>query len=250
MNRLALTLFVVFVTTTLFAQKKNLFWAMRVDVKMDKRLEWEKKAPLFMKTHYPQFNFRVYQVMTGENSGNYVIAAGPFSYKDFDVPPVFPKGESLAKTEEQVLDALCVSAQVNHYRRVDNISNANANRKIKFVGIRYVELEIGKWEEMRELLLRRKEARAKLGWKYDIDYFRPSESGSLNTYAAVVFLEKMEDMDLEEDITETYNKLYGANAWFKDNQKFYSIVKSIKSELRVLRTDLSSPGAATVAFAN
>ena len=74
MKRIILVVMMTVMASLVVAQKNNLFWSMRVNVKMDKKLEWEKKAVVFMKTHYPQFKFRVYNVATGPNSGEYFIA--------------------------------------------------------------------------------------------------------------------------------------------------------------------------------
>ena len=42
-----------FMTVVTFSQSNNLLWTMTVDVKMDKKLEWEKKMVLFVKTLSP-----------------------------------------------------------------------------------------------------------------------------------------------------------------------------------------------------
>lgn len=74
----------------------------------------------------------------------------------------------------------------------------------------------------------------------DIDVFRPSNSGLINSFSSIRFFEKMEELDLQEDLGEMYDKAHGNNSYYKDNANYLSMLKSIKSELRVLREDLSS----------
>lgn len=50
---LMITVMSLFVAVS-YSQSNNLLWTMTVDVKMDKKLEWEKKMVTFVKTHMPQ----------------------------------------------------------------------------------------------------------------------------------------------------------------------------------------------------
>lgn len=228
----------MFVTCTL--AQNNLYWTMRIKVKMDKKLEWEKKTPVFMKTHYPQFKYRVWEVMTGENSGSYVIAIGPMSYKDLDAPMSSPKGEALMKTDGQALDAISESTEVNHYRRVDAISTMKADRKLKYLQVTTAEITPGIWGDVQTIAAKIKEARDKGGSKMDIDFVRPSNSGLGNRFLSLRYFEKMEELDLDEKFGEMYDKVHGDNAFYKASQDYFNMVKGTWTELRVLRTDLSS----------
>ncbi len=243
-------LFFVFVATMLVTsavcQNNNLFWTMRVKVKMDKKLEWEKKAPVLMKTHYPQFNFRVYEVMTGPNTGDYFLSIGPMSYKDLDAPPVFPKGEVAAKTDGQALDAISESLEVTHYKRVEEISSMKADRKIKYAQLNFVEITVGSWMDVQAFLTKIKEAREKNGLKTDVDYFRPVNSGAVNRFVTGWYLEKMEELDGDSNLGEMYDKVHGNNAWYRDWQNYLSKVKSSHFELWGFRPDLSIPNPIAV----
>lgn len=238
-------LMLVFVTTMwftgLFAQNSNLFWTMRVKVKMDKKLEWEKKAPLLMKTHYPQYSFRVYEVTTGENTGTYVLSIGPMSYKDLDVPPIFPKGEAALKTDGQALDAISESLEVTHYKRVEAISSIKSDRKNKYAKINFIEIHIGSWQEIESMLAKVKQVREKNDLQTDVSYFRPENSGAVNRFAIVTYMEKMEELDTDVKFAEMYDKIHGNYAWYKDLQNYLSKIKSNYVELLALREDLSTP---------
>jgi hypothetical protein len=240
MKRIFLVLVTIMFVASAFAQNNNLFWTMRVKVKMDKKLEWEKKAPLLMKTHYPQFTFRVYEVTTGENTGSYVLSIGPMSYKDLDVPPVFPKGEAALKTDGQALDAISESLEVTHYKRMDAISSIKMDRNNKYAKINFFEINIGSWQEIESLLAKMKQVREKNDLKMDVSYFRPVNSGAMNKFAAVTYMEKMADLDKEVKFAEMYDEMHGSDAWYKDSQNYLSKIKSNYIELWVLRQDLST----------
>ncbi len=239
MKRLLFALVMTLFMTSTFAQD-NLYWTMRVKVKIDKKQDWEKKAPVFMKTHYPQFKFRVWQVMTGENTDSYVIVMGPMNYKSFDTPPTFPKGEAMMKADALALDMITESSEVMHARKIANLSSMKADRKLKYILQSTVDLEPGTWTDVQAGLVKSKEARDKGASKMDIDIFRPANSGLANRYTSVRYFEKMEELDLDENMGEMFDKVFGDNAFIKQGQSYYPMVQSTKQELRVLRTDLSS----------
>lgn len=226
------------ITLAMFAQS-NLYWNMTVKVKMDKKLEYEKKLVAFVKTHYPNLKYRAYEVLTGENTGSYVFVMGPMAYKDLDVPPVFPKGEALMKTDGQGLDALCESTQVVYSSRQDDLSTMKADRKLKYLLVSSAENRIGTWGDIRDYLLKMKDARTKGGSTMDIDIHRPANGGMVNSITSVRFCETMAELDNQEDLDAMYDKVNGPNSYFKAWNNYLSMLNSIRSELRVLRPDLS-----------
>jgi hypothetical protein len=232
----------IMMTSPLVAQTPtgNLFWSAMVKVKMDKRLDYEKKLPAFLKTHYPTLKFRVYEVLSGENTGSYFIASGPYTFKDFDTPPVFPKGEALVKTDGQAMDALCESFEVTYARRIPEISNMKPDRKLKLIEATTYEIVPGTWGDISEIMGKAKEARQKGNSKMDIDYFRPASSGIQNRFVAVRYFEKWEELDMQEDLVKMYDDAHGYGSFGEDSPASYKMVRSINVELRALRTDLSS----------
>jgi len=239
MRRILLATVMILITAAAFSQTNTLYWSMTVDVKMDKRLEWEKKMVTFVKTHYPQLKYRVWEVMSGERTGNYVLVMGPTSYKEMGTPYTSPKGEALMKTDSQALDALCNSTEVNYHSLVEGLSNSNPDRKLKYQVATYSEIGVGTWSEVNIFLSRIKEAQEKGGSKRDYMYLRPSNSGVGASYVSIRFFEKMEELDASENMGEMYDKAFGTNAWYKDMQNYLSMIKSSKREIRVLRSDLS-----------
>jgi hypothetical protein len=222
------------------APANNLFWSMTAFVKMDKRLEWEKKFTAFVKSHYPTIKYRAYEVISGPRTGAYVVVMGPMSYKDVDAFPASVKGQAAAMTESQVIDALCNSVEVNYYRRVNELSNANAQRKLKYLVVSQNEIVVGTWGDAFDYLKKSKEAREKGGSTDDIDYFRPSYSGAANMFASVRYVEKLEELENSTfNANEAYDKVFGNNSWHEDTKKYFSLIRENMNEIRVLRTDLS-----------
>jgi hypothetical protein len=242
MKRLLIAAAMTLIGMAGFSQSETLIWNETIDVKMDKRQEWEKKFVALAKTHYPDFKYRLWQVTSGENTGNYIIAMGPTSYKQMDVPHVSPKGDMLMRADAQALDALCNSIDVNYYNLVQDISSSKADRKLKYMVATYSEITIGTWADVKVFLARQKEARDKAGSASDIVYLRPSNSGRGNAFMTIRFVEKLEELDKDDFSadTEMYDKLFGSNSFYRDWTKYVSLVKNMKTEIRVLRTDLSN----------
>jgi len=243
MKRLFMIAAMAMITLTSFSQNNNLLWTMKVKVKMDKKLEWEKKMLLFTKTHMPQLKYRVWEVIAGENTGDYVIVVGPTSYKEMDVSSVSPKGEALMKTDGQGLDALCQSTEVIYYNIVQGISSTKSDRKLKYQVVNNCEINMGTWGLVSAFLNREKEAWEKAGASFDEGYLRPSNSGVPNSYVSVRFVEKMEELEsgqFSAAMNDMYDKAYGDNAWYRDWHAYMDMLKSVKSEIRMLRNDLSN----------
>lgn len=239
MKKLMTTLAVMLIAVLAFSQSKNVFWSLTAKPKMDKKLEYEKKALTFIKAHFPNLKYRCWQVITGENSGSYVFVIGPTTWKEADTPMVSPKGEALQKTDGQALDALCESATSSYFLRQEDISNIKADRKLKYLSITMYDFEIGKWNDLHDYLMKVKETRAKSGSKTDVDILRPSMSGNGSAVGVARFMENLDELDVTENLGEAYDKINGDNSYYKTQQNIFSILKSGKTELRVLRPDLS-----------
>jgi hypothetical protein len=194
----------------------------------------------FVKTHYPNIKYRVWEVISGENTGSYVTVMGPMSFKDMDTPMVSPKGEALQKADGQALDALCNSTQSMYMRKQEDISKMKAERKLKYLIATYTDFNPGTWDDIHDIIKKRKESRDKGESKLDIDYFRPAASGNNNAYMSARFFEKMEELDIQEDLGAMYDKVFGKDAGYKIAVDFNGMIKSSKSEMRVLRADLSA----------
>jgi hypothetical protein len=219
--------------------ESNVYWSMRMNPKMDKIGELEKKLPVFLKTHYPQMSFRVYEAITGENSGSFLVITGPFAMKDMDVPMVSPKGEALQKADGLALSALCESSEVNMTRLQTDLGIPNPNRQINMILATTRVFESGTWDEYEGLVKKIKEAREKGKSKMDIAYHRPTVSGATNVIHSIRYLNSWADLDIEEDLAAMYDNAHGRAAWSKTLDRLTEITKSTKQEMRVLRKDLS-----------
>lgn len=234
-----MTLAVMLIAMTAQSQNKNVFWSLNVKPKIDHWLDYEKKVVPYVKTHFPNLKYRCWQVLTGENSGSFIFVIGPSTWKEMGTPMVSPKGEAAQKLEGQALDALSESSSSGYMTRQDDVSNVKADRKLKYLSASYYEIEIGSWDYFHDFFAKAKAARASMGSKMDIDYFRPVSSGPTNVIGIVRFMETLEEMDIDEKTSEAYDKIYGMNSYSRDIMLIRSKIKSTRSELRVLRTDLS-----------
>lgn len=240
MRKLIIALGITLLTCTAIGQTgNNVFWTMRVKPKLDKLAEIEKKLPLFLKTHYPNLSFRVYETLTGPNTGCYVIVTGPYAFKEFDVPMTSPKGEALQNADGMALNALYENMETMFYRTFNEPATPNANREIKFIQVTEREYESGSWSEYSDFLKKLRAVRDKSS-KIDISYMEPVAGGNLNTFATVRFFSKWEELSTNENLAELYDNMYGRAAWSNQMRVINTINKSTKQEVRVLRKDLST----------
>lgn len=244
MKRLTILGALIVLTSSIFAQPSdNLIVVNRVEVKMDKKLEWEKAMTAFVKNHYPNMKFRVWEVITGNSTGKYVIIMGPTSYKAIDMPNASPKGEAAMRADLQALRALCNAQSVNHWRVVNGLTDDNPDRKLKYQIASYSEIEMGTWGAVSDFQKKLREARKKAGSMDDIGILRPSHSGAGNAYLYIRWIENLEELDESNgfgEVAEAYDDMFGNNSWYKDWNEYMDNVKSNHRELRILRSDLSS----------
>ncbi len=239
MRRLFLSIAMVAVAFAAFAQTTgDVLWSMRIWPKLDKIGEIEKKLPLFLKTHYPKLSFRVYETITGPNTGSYVVVSGPYAFKDFDVPMVSPKGEALQRTDDLALLSMYEKTEVQFSRILFDLSIPKPNREIKFIQVTEREYEAGKWDEYLDFLKKLRAAREK-GSKLDVSYMEPA-MGASNTFTAIRFFNKWEELDNAENLAEMYDNVNGKAAWSEKMKTINVINKSTKREIRVLRKDLGT----------
>lgn len=238
-----LGVFIMLTSFLLAQQADNLIVVMRIDVKMDKKLEWEKQMPTFVKSHYPNMKYRVWEVLTGSSTGKYVLIMGPTSYTGLAAPTTSPKGEAAMRADRQALDALCNSVTVNYLRAVESLTSNKSDRKLKYQVATYTEIEMGTWGEVADFQERLMAARKKSGSAADYGILRPSNSGAGNAYVSIRWVENLEELDGPGTfgaVADAYDELYGNNSWYKDWNTYMGNVKSSGTELRMLRTDLSS----------
>jgi hypothetical protein len=242
MKRLILSLAVIILAFSASGQTADIIWTQRMTPKTDKIGEIEKKLPVFLKTHYPQLSFRVYEVITGPNTGSYVIATGPYMFKDMDAPMTSPKGEAAQQADGLALMALCESVETNFNRMIPEISIPDPKRELKFIQVTTREYEMGSWGIYRDFLTKLKVAREK-GPKVDLVYFEPVAGGTLNSFVAVRYFNKWEELDMSQNLPELYDNAHGRAAWSKALTEINRVTKTSKQEVRVLRKDLSTTAA-------
>jgi hypothetical protein len=242
MKHLLAFLLIALLAGTGIAQDNDLIWTKTINVKMDKRLEWEKKLVAFVKTHMPDAKYRVWEVISGERTGSYIIIVGPTNYKAWDQPNTSPKGEAMMRADGQALDALCNWTRDAYFKRVDGLESSNSDRKLKYQVASYSVIEMGTWGEVRDILTRMKESREKAGSKYDGAVLRPSNSGPGNAFLSIRWVENLEELDGGGvfGVSAKYDEIFGNNSFYKDINHYFEMIKSNTSELRVLRRDLSN----------
>lgn len=244
MKKLVVLICLLVVGTVSLAQNQNVVYSLQLKPKQDKIAEFEKRLPLLLKTHWPQLSFRVYECLTGPNTGSFYVVTGPFAFKDLDLPMASPKGDAAQKADVLALEAICDHSEVSYWRYVDEANIPNPGRDIKYVMVTKRELIPGSWGTQLAFLKKLKEARMKNNTKNDIAYTRPVASGEMNTFAAIRFISSYADLDYSEPVEEWYDGINGRASYDRDVRGLNSILKSAVSELRVLRKDLSAQAAA------
>ncbi len=226
-----------------FAQNEQIFWSMSIKPNATvSTKDFEKKLATYYSTHFPSYSWRIYQIITGDRLGTYLILNGPFNYATLDNIPQSPKGKDQDDKDWEEIKKMASNISIMHGRREASLSNDKTSRKIKFISDTEVEYKIGAYAEIKKLYERIKKVRQIATPDYDWGFFQPINGDKTHVFHIIRYFEKFEELgkDLENStFVSKYDEIYGKDSYLHDSNRYYSYLTGGKREIRVLREDLS-----------
>lgn len=240
---------IVFVTANAFGQGKTLYEVVMVDAKMGQTAAFEKS----WKTHLNKFHKSddsrtVEQILTGTNSGKYLLVSGPGSMADMD------NEKSSQVTHDADYDLTITPSvgtfdNMGTYRWVDTLSYNGDKISGKFSTTVY-NLKPGKTGEFTAEIKRALAVNKKINSPASYNTYIKQFAGSSGQ---VVIRTNLKDgfkqldntydpnmRTMNDNFRNTYIQEYGQAAWDKRNNLLAEITTGWETYLSKVRKDLST----------
>ena len=233
-------------STYVFGQGKTLYSAEMITPKMGKAAAFETK----WKTHLSKFHGkddarRMYEILSGDNTGSYLLVEGPKSFADMDNAKPNAEAHGL-DYDNAVSPATEKITGINTYRWVDTLSYNGAVVADKFVTTVY-QLKYGKGGDLMAELRRAFKVNTIIKSPGSVNVYTKQWAGSK---PEVVVISNLKDgfKQLEANYTpsmgtafkDTYIKEFGQDAWDKRLKLLPEIVENMDVYISKLRKDLST----------
>ena len=196
------------------------------------KIAWHKQ----MKDSRPLF---VWQIMTGEQTGTYVVGGSPVHWKDLDNPPI---SEDADQAEwDKVIGNTVAGFVLHNYEYMEDMSRpSDAMMPSKFAEVLTFSVKMEKTEEWVADFKKIDESIKKTNWPGHYRLYSLAHGGRVGTFVLVI--EHPSYADFQEP-AKTFNMML-AEALGKDDAKALSKrmdsdVNSIESQFVKFRQDLS-----------
>jgi len=222
------------------SQTQNIVHVDRVFAKQDKGDQLEKAiAAHAKKYHSGSWSWRVYEVQTGPDAGALQLNEGPNTWTVLD-----GRGDLGAEHTadfNNTVATFTIDRGSSGYNKYDaDLSTTGLTDYTDKVILQHIYPKPGMVDRVRDMLMRSKKA-----WqsaKVDIAVYESIISGPPSFTIARRLKNGLKDMEESSgpSFKDSWNKVYGANAYDKYQKDYAEMVESRWSELIVYRPDLSS----------
>jgi hypothetical protein len=199
------------------------------------KMEWHKQQ----KDPLPLY---VWEVMSGDDTGAYIVGRLNQHWADFDKPAV-PDQADLDEFNK-VVGASVQSVTTHYYKYLPKVSNppADAKSPAKFNDIIAYHVRFGKDAEFNSLLARITEAIQKTKWPTNYYWLALASGGSTGTYVLVIPHANWADFEDKPDMKPFRQMLtdaFGADEGDSVLKRLDSCVDNVASAIDKFRADLS-----------
>ncbi|HUS03643.1 MAG TPA: hypothetical protein VMY77_18010 [Chitinophagaceae bacterium] len=228
-----------------YGQGNTLYQVLFVTPKMGKAASYERT----WKTHQAKFHAKddgrqVYEVMSGDNAGSFILVSGPTSYADMDKEKANSAVHD-ADYDNTIIPFVEKNSGSYTYRWVDTLSYNGTVKAEKYVTTVY-NLKQGKGPDLVAEIKRAIKINGLINSPSSYNTYIKLWAGS---HPQIVTISNLKDGFKQLDLTytpvnpafkETYIKEYGQAQWDKRNTLLSEITESIDVYISKLRKDMST----------
>jgi hypothetical protein len=246
MKRLFSTLALTFlVAVTCFAQQKpgniaSLEFQTPKNGQVKQYEEGRKQKVAWHKQQNDSQPLMVWETISGDNTGTYIVGRLGQHWADFDKPSV-PELADL-DTYRRLIAANVQSLVTRYYEFLPKVSSADSGGPAKYSEVFTYRVRPGKGEDFRSALNRASEAIVKTKWPGRGYWYVLANGGAGGTYVLVIPHANWADFEDKPDMKpfdEMLKEAFGAEEANSINRRFDSSIESSSSEIIQFRDDLS-----------
>jgi len=183
----------------------------------------------------------VFEILSGDNTGTYVVGRFGQHWADFDKPPVSEEAD-LAEFNK-VVGSYVESVVARYYEYMPKVSNpATSNMPSKFGEVIAFHLRYGKGSDFRSAVTRIYEAAQKTKWPLNYEWYTLANGGPVGTYVLVLPRASWADFEDKPDVKPFRDMLKEAFGQAEADSIVDRIDASVQSETTEIvqfRQDLS-----------
>lgn len=234
-------------STQVFAQQNTLYSGEIVKPKMGNTAAFETKWKSHVAKYHGADNRRlVFEILSGNNTGCYMLIQGPTSFADMDKENPTSK-EHNTDFETGVVPSLEKISGNNIYRWVDTLSYNGSVPAEKFINTVY-HIKDGKQGDFITEVKRAIAVNKKINSPSSYNFYIKQFAGSQPEFVIITNLKdgfKQLDNTFNpsgsKNFREAYIKEYSQDMWDKRMKLLSEITNGYETYISQLRTDLSSP---------
>ena len=197
------------------------------------KAEWHKQQ----KDTQPLF---VYETLTGERTGTYVIGRQGQHWADFDKPSV-PDATDLAEFQKTI-GASVEKLTTAYYEMLPKWSNPSMDMNAKYIEVITFQIRYGKGDDFRSAIARVHEARQKMNSPSHISWWHLENGGPGGTYVLTIDhanWASFEDDPAIKPLRDDLRAAFGEQEAMSVIERLNSSIEGTYSELVQFRPDLS-----------
>ena len=182
----------------------------------------------------------VLQVLTGEDTGSYVVGRTAQHWADFDKPAV-----SDAADEEEynkVVAPYVEKRTTAYYETMPKISNPGTDMNAKYTSVTMFHIRGGKSDDFRSAIARMSDAAQKTKWSFHYTWERLVNGGAGSTYVLLVdhpnWASFADDPNVKP-LRDILREAFGEQEAMSVIERFNGSIETTYSEIVEFRPDLS-----------
>ncbi|MDR3746843.1 MAG: hypothetical protein P4M04_01575 [Acidobacteriota bacterium] len=182
----------------------------------------------------------VWETLTGDNTGTYIVGRFGQHWADFDKPPVSDQADQ--EEYNKVIGTYVESLAARYYEYLPKISNPAASNPAKFSEIMTFHLRYGKGSDFRSAINRVTDAAQKTKWPLKYEWYVLVSGGATGTYVLALPHDNWADFADNPNVKpfrDMLKEAFGQAEADSIINQIDSSVQSETSEIIQFRPDLS-----------
>jgi len=183
----------------------------------------------------------VWEIMSGDNTGTYVVGRLGQHWADFDKPPISDEAD-LAEFQK-VVGGYVDSVIAHYYEFMPKVSNpTNDKLPSKFADVLTFYVRYGKGSDFRSAMARVTEAAAKTKWQPNYEWYELVSGGPVDTFVLVLPRNNWADFEDKPEVKPFRDMLkdaFGPSEADSILERFDNSVQRQTDEIVKFRADLS-----------
>jgi len=182
----------------------------------------------------------VLKVLTGENTGTYIVGRSDQHWADFDKPPIPDQADE--DEYNKVVAPYVEKMTAAYFESMPKVSNPGSEMGAKYTAVTSFHIRFGKADDFRSAIERIHDAAEKTKWPFHYRWSRLANGGHGGTYVLLVDhanWASFEDDPAIKPLRDILREAFGEQEAMSVIERLDASIESTYSEIVEFRADLS-----------